>query len=135
MGKASLENTENAPRIQRKRTAEPGCFKLHFDELLAQFPNLKLLTGDVIFAQRPLVRALKDKVDCVFQVKENREGVLEAVKETFKDRKSVTLAAQKSSKKRLRRKTRTLDELDQCGLDSRQTKNPKTTQIYKINET
>jgi len=45
------------------------------------------------------VRVLKDKVDCVFQVKENQEDVLEAVKETFKDRKSAKPAAQKPSKK------------------------------------
>ena len=86
--------------IKGDKTNEPGCLKLHFDELLAQFPNLKILTGDAIFAQRPLLRVLKDKVDYVFQVKDNQEGVLEAVKETFKDRKSVKPAAQKPSKKK-----------------------------------
>ena len=59
------------------RRFTPGCLKLHFDELLAQFPNLKILTGDTIFAQRPLLRVLKDKVDYVFQVKDNQAGVLD----------------------------------------------------------
>jgi hypothetical protein len=85
--------------VKGDKTNEPGCLKLHLDELLAQFPNLKILTGDAIFAQRPLLRVLKDKVDYVFQVKDNQEGVLEAVQETFKDRKSAKPAAQKLSKK------------------------------------
>ena len=86
--------------IKGDKTNEPGCLELHFDELLAHFPNLKILTGDAIFAQRPLLRVLKDKVDYVFQVKDNQEGVLEAVKETFKDRKSVKPAVRKPSKKK-----------------------------------
>jgi len=86
--------------IKGDKTNGPGCLKLHFDELLAQFPNLKILTGDAIFAQRPLLRVLKDKVDYVFQVKENQPEVLDAIKETFKDRKGITPAAQKPSKKK-----------------------------------
>ena len=45
--------------------------------------------------------------------------LLESVHETFKDRKSVKPAAQKSSKKRLRREAETLDGFGECGLDLR----------------
>jgi len=47
--------------IKGDKTNEPGCLKLHFDELLAQFPNLKILTGDAIFAQRPLLQPRRIK--------------------------------------------------------------------------
>jgi hypothetical protein len=48
---------------------------------------LKILTGDTIFAQRPLLEVLKNRqVDDVCQVKDNQPEVLEAIKETFKAR-------------------------------------------------
>ena len=61
--------------IKGDKTNEPGGLKLHLDEWLAQFPNLKILTGDAIFAQRPLLKVLKNKVDYVFQVKNNQPEV------------------------------------------------------------
>jgi len=83
--------------------------KKHIGELLSHFPHLKLLTGDAIFAQRPLLEVLKNhQVDYVFQVKDNQPEVLGAVKETFRERQSKEPAAQSRSKKRLRRKTKTL---------------------------
>jgi hypothetical protein len=95
--------------IKGDKTNEPGCLKLHLGELLAQFPNLKILTGDAIFAGRPLLEVLKEHgVDYVFQVKDNQPEVLEAIKETFKDRKEVEPAATSHSKKRLRRNAATL---------------------------
>ncbi|MCL2305483.1 MAG: hypothetical protein FWC43_09085, partial [Planctomycetaceae bacterium] len=40
------------------------------------YPALKLLTGDAIFAQRPLLEALQEyECDYLFQVKENQEKV------------------------------------------------------------
>jgi len=83
------------------KTNEPGCLKKHLGELLSQFPHLKILTGDAIFAQRPLLEALKShQVDYVFQVKDNQPEVLEAIKETFKKRQRIIPAAQSSSKKK-----------------------------------
>ena len=87
--------------VKGDKTNEPGCLKLHFDELLAQFPNLKILTGDAIFAQRPLLEVLKNKVDYIFQVKDNQPEVLDAIKLTFKDRKNVKPVAWKLSKKKV----------------------------------
>jgi hypothetical protein len=86
--------------VKGDKTNEPGSLKLHLGELLAQFPHLKILTGDAIFAQRPLLEVLKDKVDYVFQVKDNQPEAIEAIKETFKDRQHVEPAAQELSKKK-----------------------------------
>jgi hypothetical protein len=87
--------------IKGDKTNEPGCLKLHLGELLAQFPHLKILTGDAIFAQRPLLEVLKNhQVDYVFQVKDNQPEVLEAIKETFKERHKSEPAAQSISKKK-----------------------------------
>jgi hypothetical protein len=75
--------------------------KQHLGELLSQFPHLKILTGDAIFAQRPLLAVLKEhQVDYVFQVKDNQPNVLDAVKETFKERESKKPAAVSRSKKK-----------------------------------
>jgi hypothetical protein len=61
---------------------------------------LKILTGDAIFAQRLLLAVLKEhSVDYVFQVKDNQPEVLDAVKETFRERQSKEPAAQSRSKK------------------------------------
>ena len=87
--------------VKGDKTNEPGCLKKHLGELLSQFPHLKILTGDAIFAQRPLLEVLKNHhVDYVFQVKENQPEVLEAIKETFKERQSIAPAAKSSSKKK-----------------------------------
>ena len=87
--------------VKGDKTNEPGCLKKHLGELLSQFPHLKILTGDAIFAQRPLLEVLKNHhVDYVFQVKENQPEVLEAIKETFKERQRIAPAAKSSSKKK-----------------------------------
>jgi hypothetical protein len=93
--------------------------KKHLGELLSQFPNLKLLTGDAIFAQRPLLEVLKNhQIDYVFQVKDNQSDALDAVKVTFKKRHEKKPAAQSFSKKRLRREAAALGGFGKCGLDS-----------------
>jgi hypothetical protein len=87
--------------VKGDKTNEPGCLKKHLGELLSQFPHLKILTGDAIFAQRPLLEVLNNhNVDYVFQVKDNQPQVLEAVKETFKERKSQERVPQRHSKKK-----------------------------------
>ena len=46
--------------IGNDQTNEPGCLKAHLDELFKLYPMLRLLTGDAIFAQRPLLEVLKE---------------------------------------------------------------------------
>ena len=72
--------------VDGDKTNEPGCLKKHLEELFTMYPCLKLLTGDAIFTQRPLLEAIQEyERDYLFQVKENQPKVLEKMKETFKD--------------------------------------------------
>src|SRR5215469_13387253 len=72
--------------IRGDKTNEPGCLKIHLEKLFETWPTLKLLTGDAIFAQRPLLEALEEhECDYLFQVKENQGKVLEQMKLVFED--------------------------------------------------
>jgi hypothetical protein len=42
------------------KTNEPGSLKDHLAELLTAYPALQLLTGDAIYAQRPLLELLQE---------------------------------------------------------------------------
>jgi len=70
--------------VHGNKTNEPGCLKAHLDELFSLYPMLKLLTGDAIFAQRPLLEVLQEYgCDYLFQVKANQPEILEAAKVCF----------------------------------------------------
>jgi len=70
--------------VNGDKTNEPGCLKQHLDELLSAYPALELLTGDAIFAQRPLLEVLKKHgCDYLFQIKANQPDVLDALKTCF----------------------------------------------------
>jgi hypothetical protein len=72
--------------VHGDKTNEPGCLMKHLEELFTMYPCLKLLTGDAIYAQRPLLEVLQEyERDYLFQVKKNQPNVLEKMKETFKD--------------------------------------------------
>jgi hypothetical protein len=72
--------------VHGDKTNEPSCLKNHLGELVESYPALKLLSGDAIFTQRPLLEAMEAcRLDYVFQVKGNQPELLEAVKETFAD--------------------------------------------------
>jgi hypothetical protein len=72
--------------VRGDKTNEPGCLKAHAEELFAQYPLIRLLTGDAIFAQRPLIEVLR-KHDCdyLFQVRDNQSDTLEALVFHFND--------------------------------------------------
>ena len=54
------------------------------EELLANYPILKLLTGDAIFAQRPLAELLTAHgVDYLFQIEANQGDTLDALENCF----------------------------------------------------
>ena len=66
------------------KTNEPGSLQRHLAELLAAYPALSLLTGDAIFAQRPLLELLKTNgCDYLFQVKANQPELLNGLKTCF----------------------------------------------------
>ena len=66
------------------KTNEPGSLKNHLAELLSAYPALQLLTGDAIYAQRPLMELLKTEGrDYLFQIKANQPEILDALKRCF----------------------------------------------------
>jgi hypothetical protein len=66
------------------KTNEPGSLKQHLAELLAAYPALQLLTGDAIYAQRPLLELLQEHgCDYLFQVKANQPNMLDALETCF----------------------------------------------------
>ena len=57
------------------KTNEPGSLEVHLAELFEAYPTLQLLTGDAIYAQRPLLELLQaHDCDYLFQVKTNPFG-------------------------------------------------------------
>jgi len=66
------------------KTNEPGSLKAHLAELLTAYPALGLLTGDAIYAQRPLLELLQEhECDYLFQVKANQPDMLDALETCF----------------------------------------------------
>jgi hypothetical protein len=66
------------------KTNEPGSLKTHLTELLRAYPALQLLTGDAIYAQRPLLEILQQHgCDYLFQVKANQPDMLDALETCF----------------------------------------------------
>jgi hypothetical protein len=66
------------------KTNEPGSLKKHLAELLRAYPALQLLTGDAIYAQRPLLELLQEHgCDYLFQVKANQPDILDALETCF----------------------------------------------------
>jgi hypothetical protein len=66
------------------KTNEPGSLKNHLSELLTAYPALRLLTGDAIYAQRPLLELLRTEgCDYLFQIKANQPEVLDALNACF----------------------------------------------------
>ena len=58
--------------VRGDKTNEPGCLKNHLEELFTMYPSLKLLTGDAIYAQRPLLEAIQEyHRDYLVQIKDN----------------------------------------------------------------
>lgn len=87
--------------VRGDKTNEPGCLKQHLEELFTMYPSLKLLTGDAIYAQRPLLEAIqKYHRDYLVQVKENQSNVLEQMKLVFEEAPQQKPDDHKVSKKR-----------------------------------
>lgn len=66
--------------VHGEKTNESCVLKNHIAELKQKFPLLKLITGDAIYATRPLAQALLDEnCDYLVAVKDNQPDVREAV--------------------------------------------------------
>ena len=60
--------------------------KAHLDDLFALWPSLRVLTGDALFCQRPLARAIIDAGrDYVLAVKDNQPDLHETIRTAFAD--------------------------------------------------
>ena len=82
------------------KTNEPGSLKRHLAELLAAYPALQLLTGDAIYAQRPLLELLQEQgCDYLFQVKANQPDVLDALKTCFAEHRRARPAHEVTEKR------------------------------------
>jgi len=76
------------------KATEPEVLKAHLDELFAAYPGLRILTGDALFCQRPLARAIIDAGrDYVLAVKENQPDLHEAARTAFAAAGAATAAA------------------------------------------
>lgn len=70
--------------VGEEKSNEPTVLRRRLEELLANYPILKLLTGDAIFAQRPLAELLTAHgVDYLFQIEANQGDTLDALENCF----------------------------------------------------
>lgn len=72
--------------VGAEKSNEPTVLRRKLGELIEQYPFLKLLTGDAIFAQRPLAELLTDNgIDYLFQIEANQDDTLDALQHCFAD--------------------------------------------------
>lgn len=85
--------------VHGEKTNEPNVLKNHLAELTAHFPLLKLITGDAIYAQRPLAAALlEERCDYLVQIKGNQPDIQDALVNclgTAHERKPAAQTAEK----------------------------------------
>jgi len=85
--------------VHGEKTNEPNVLKNHLAELKTQFPLLKLITGDAIYAQRPLAETLLDEnCDYLVQIKGNQADIQDALHQclgTAHERKPAAQTAEK----------------------------------------
>jgi hypothetical protein len=68
------------------KETEPEVLKAHLDDLFALWPSLRVLTGDALFCQRPVARAIIDAGrDYVLAVKDNQPDLHETIQTAFAD--------------------------------------------------
>jgi hypothetical protein len=94
-----------------EKTNEPTVLRRHLKELLDAYPMLRLLTGDAIFAQRPLIELMcRHECDYLLQVKANQADTLDALENCFAKATERSPAAETTDKRGLWR------TLAVCGL-------------------
>jgi hypothetical protein len=86
--------------VHGEKTNEPNVLKNHLAELKSHFPLLKLITGDAIYAQRPLAAALLDEdCDYLVQIKGNQADIQDACQHCLGAAHERKPVAQTSEKK------------------------------------
>jgi len=75
------------------KETEPEVLKAHLDELFAAWPSLQVLTGDALFCQRPLARAIITAGrDYVLAVKNNQPDLHDTIRTAFAAATAATAA-------------------------------------------
>lgn len=88
--------------VRGEKTNESGVLKNHLAELREHFPLLVGLTGDAIYATRPLAQVLTDEnCDYLVQIKENQRDLREAAEHCLGDAHERRPAAQTTKKRGL----------------------------------
>jgi hypothetical protein len=88
-----------------EKTNEPTLLRRHLKELLDAYPMLRLLTGDAIFAQRPLIELMcRHECDYLLQIKANQGDTLDALENCFAKAALRPPAAETTNKRGLRKK-------------------------------
>ena len=83
-----------------EKTNEPTVLRNHLQELLEEYPFLQLITGDAIFAQRPLIDLMcEHDCDYLWQIKANQGDALDAIEHCFVDALEEPAAAETVDKK------------------------------------
>lgn len=83
-----------------EKTNEPTLLREKLHELLVAYPMLRLITGDAIFAQRPLIKLIRQQNrDYLLQIKANQGNTLDALENCFAKATERTPAAQTAEKK------------------------------------
>ena len=86
--------------VRGEKTNEPGVLKRHVEELVRDFPMLRLMTGDAIYAQRPLAEVLVQcGCDYLLQVRDNQPDMLDALKQCLGQAHERPPAAETSEKR------------------------------------
>jgi len=99
--------------VRDEKTNEPGVLKNHFAELKSNFPLLKLITGDAIYAQRPLAEAwLDENCDYLVQIKGNQPDIQDAVQQCLGGAHERPPAAETVEKRGLDRSPPAVLDLD-----------------------
>jgi hypothetical protein len=82
-----------------EKTNEPTLLRRHLAELLEAYPMLRLITGDAIFAQRPLAELITSRgCDYLLQVKANQGDALDALVHGFAGAPQRPPAAERTEK-------------------------------------
>lgn len=86
--------------VRGEKTNEPNTLKNHLAELRADFPLLTLITGDAIYAQRPLAEALlEENFDYLLQIKGNQGDIQDTLQHCLGGAHEHPPAAQTIEKK------------------------------------
>lgn len=88
-----------------EKTNEPALLRRHLVALLETYPMLRLITGDAMFAQRPLAELICGQGrDYLLQIEANQGDTLDALQHCFAKADQRPAAAEASGKKGLWRK-------------------------------